>query len=129
MEVLYSLIPNVMKRLSDFYQAIEDTLVMALWSGVISFILGLILGIILIATKKGGILENKVVFQVLDKLVSFFRSIPFIILLTGVMPISRALMGTAIGVKGAIVPLVFGTVPFFSRQIESALSEVDRGLV
>lgn len=129
METLYKLIPNIMKKLPDFYQAIIDTLVMALWSGVFSFVLGLILGITLIVTKKDGILENKAIFQVLDKLISFFRSIPFIILLTGVMPLSRALMGTAIGVKGAIVPLVFGTVPFFSRQIESALSEVDKGLV
>ena len=65
----------------------------------------------------------------LDKVINFFRSIPFIILLTWVIPLSRAIMGTAIDVPGAIVPLVLGTVPFFSRQVESALAETDKGLV
>ena len=122
-------VPNVAGKLPDFYEAIKDTLVMTFWSGAISFLLGLILGVIITVTRPKGILENKAVFQVLDKVINFFRSIPFIILLTGVMPLSRLIMGTAIGVEGAIVPLVFGTVPFFSRQIESALAEVDHGLV
>ena len=80
-------------------------------------------------TRPGGILENRVVYQILDKLINFIRSIPFIILLTAVMPLSRLIMGTAIYVRGAIVPLVFGTVPFFTRQVESALAQVDKGLV
>ena len=80
-------------------------------------------------TRPGGILENRVVYQLLDKLINFIRSIPFIILLTAVMPLSRLIMGTAIYVRGAIVPLVFGTVPFFTRQVESALAQVDKGLV
>ena len=126
---LDKLIPNVMNKLPDFYQAIIDTLVMLLYSGLISFVLGLALGIVITVTKKGNILANEAVYQVLDKIISFFRSIPFIILLTGVMPLSRLLMGTAIGVKGAIVPLVFGAVPFFARQVESSLAEVDKGLV
>lgn len=127
--MLETLFPNVMKRLPDFYQAIIDTVVMTFWSGAISFIFGMIVGVALIVTRKGGILENRAVFQVLDKLISFFRSIPFIILLTAVMPLSRAIMGTAIGVRGAIVPLIFGTVPFFSRQVETAISETDAGLI
>lgn len=128
-EFLINLIPNVMQKLPVFYQAIWDTLIMAAWSGIISFLLGLILGIVITVTRPGGILANKAVYQTLDKVINFFRSIPFIILLTGVMPLSRLLMGTAIGVNGAIVPLVFGTVPFFSRQIESALAEIDQGLI
>jgi D-methionine transport system permease protein len=128
-EFLINLIPNVMQKLPVFYQAIWDTLIMAAWSGVVSFLLGLILGIVITVTRPGGILANKAVYQTLDKVINFFRSIPFIILLTGVMPLSRLLMGTAIGVDGAIVPLVFGTVPFFSRQIESALAEIDHGLI
>ena len=100
-----------------------------LMANTISFVLGLVFGITLVVTKKGAILENKIVYQILDKLINFFRSIPFIILLTGVMPLSRLIMGTSIDVRGAIVPLVFGTVPFFSRQIETALAEVDSGLV
>lgn len=128
-ELLNNWIPNVMERLPDFWQALGDTLLMVVWSGAISFVLGLALGVVITVTRPGGILENKVVYQILDKAINFFRSIPFIILLTAVMPVSRLIMGTAIYVRGAIVPLVFGTVPFFTRQIESALAQVDKGLV
>ena len=123
------IIPNVMDKLPDFFEAIRDTLIMVGWSGSIAFVLGLFLGIVITVTKPGGILENKVLYQILDKLINFFRSIPFIILLTWVIPISRAIMGTAINVEGAIVPLIMGTVPFFSRQVESALAETDHGLI
>ncbi|MFR4414548.1 MAG: methionine ABC transporter permease [Butyricicoccus sp.] len=128
-EFLNNIIPNVMAKLPDFYAAIGDTLLMVVWSGAISFVLGLALGVLITVTKPGGILENKIVYQILDKLVSLFRSILFIILLTWVMPVSRAIMGTAIYVRGAIVPLVFGAVPFFTRQVESALAELDGGLI
>ena len=102
------------------------TLLALVWSGAISFVLGLTLGVLITVTKPGGILENKIVYQILDKLVSLFRSIPFIILLTWVMPVSRAIMGTAIYVRGAIVPLVFGAVPFFTRQVESTYCRAGR---
>ena len=128
-EILNRYLPNVMERLPAFGKAIGDTLIMVAWSGSIAFVLGLVLGGVLIVTRPGGILENKVLYQVLDKVINFFRSIPFIILLTWVIPLSRAIMGTAIDVPGAIVPLVLGTVPFFSRQVESALAETDKGLV
>ena len=128
-EILNRYLPNVMERLPAFGKAIGDTLIMVAWSGSIAFVLGLVLGVLLIVTRPGGILENKVLYQVLDKVINFFRSIPFIILLTWVIPLSRAIMGTAIDVPGAIVPLVLGTVPFFSRQVESALAETDKGLV
>ena len=128
-EFLSNWIPNVMERLPAFYEAIGDTLQMIAWSGAITFIIGLILGVLLSVTKQGAILENWLVYQILDKLISLFRSIPFIILLTWVMPLSRAIMGTAIYVRGAIVPLVFGAVPFLARQVESALAEIDPGLI
>lgn len=128
-ELLNTLIPNIMDKLPSFYKAIVDTLVMVLWSGAISFVLGLFLGVVITVTKPNGIMENPIIYQILDKLINFFRSIPFIILLTAVMPLSRLIMGTAIYVQGAIVPLVFGTVPFFTRQIESALAETDYGLI
>lgn len=128
-ELLTNIFPNLINKLPDFYEAIGDTLLMMVWSGAISFVLGLVFGVLLTVTRPGGILENKVVYQIVDKLISLFRSIPFIILLTWVMPVSRALMGTVIYVRGAIVPLVFGTVPFFTRQVESALAELDPGLV
>ncbi len=128
-ELLNDLLPNVMTKLPDFYKSVGETLVMLLWSGSISFVLGMILGITLTMTKKGGILQNTVIFQILDKGINFFRSIPFIILLAGLIPLTRLIAGTAIGVEGAIVPLVFGTVPFYSRQIEAALAELNPGLV
>ena len=128
-ELLNNYLPNVAQRLPDFGQALKETLVMVAWSGIICFILGLTLGVLITVTKRGAILENGLVYQVLDKLISLFRSIPFIILLTWVMPVTRAIMGTTINVKGAIVPLVFGSVPFFARQVESALAQVDKGLI
>ncbi|HWR62697.1 MAG TPA: methionine ABC transporter permease [Clostridia bacterium] len=128
-EFLNSNIPNVMTKLPEFYKCILQTLEMVWRSGSISFVLGLFFGTVITVTKKGGILQNAVIYQLLDKLVNFFRSIPFIILLAGLIPLTRLISGTAIGIKGAIVPLVFGTVPFFTRQIETALAEIDYGLI
>lgn len=129
LEIINNLIPNVLTKLPEFYKAVIDTLIMVVWSGAISFILGLFFGVVLTVTKTDGIWSNKVVYQTLDKVTNLMRSIPFIILLTAVMPLSRLIMGTAIYVQGAIIPLVFGTVPFFSRQIESALAQTDKGLI
>lgn len=126
---LNSYFPNVMGKLPVFYDSIIDTLQMVGRAGIIAFVLGLLLGIVLTVTKKDGILQNVVVFHILDKTVNFFRSIPFIILLAGLIPLTRLISGTAIGVDGAIVPLIFGTVPFFARQIESALAELSPGLI
>lgn len=129
MEFLTKILPNVSSHPERFFNGFLETFIMTLWAGSISFVIGLIFGITLTVTKKGAILQNKVIYQILDKAINLFRSIPFIILLTGVMPLSRLLMGTAIGVRGAIVPLIFGCVPFFSRQVETALAEVDGGLI
>lgn len=127
--ILENLIPNVMSKPDELWQALLDTFVMVALSGIIAFFLGLFFGVILTITKRDGILSNAVIYQVIDKLINVFRSIPFIILLTLVLPLTRAIVGTGIGVQGAIVPLIFGTVPFFSRQIESALAEVDNGVI
>ncbi|MDR2522251.1 MAG: ABC transporter permease [Synergistaceae bacterium] len=129
LKLLNELTPNVASKWPVFFRSIEETLVMVGCSGVLAFTLGLFLGIVVTATKKGGVIPRPAVYQTLDKTVNFFRSIPFIILLAGLIPLTRWIMGSAIGVKGAIVPLVFGTVPFFTRQVEAALAQVDRGLV
>ena len=128
-ELIAGIAPNLAGKLPGFCKAIGDTLLMVVWSGAISFVLGLLLGVLLTVTKPGGILEHRIFYQIADKLVSLFRSIPFIILLTWVMPVSRALMGTVLYVRGAIVPLVFGSVPYFTRQVQSALAELDPGLI
>ena len=121
--------PNVMVRLPEFYRAIGDTLAMFCIAGLFVFIFGLGLGVVLTVTRRDGILMNALIFQTLDKAINVFRSIPFIILLTLLLPLTRLIMGTAIGVKGAIVPLVIGTVPFFSRQVEAALANIDKGVI
>lgn len=123
------LIPNVIKKWPDLWVSFGETMYMMAVSGAISFVFGLILGVILTVTAPGRILQNKVVYNILDKVINIFRSIPFIILLAMLIPLTRLIVGRAIGTAGAIVPLIFGTVPFFSRQIESALVEVDHGLI
>ena len=128
-EFLNTYFGNVMAKLPDFYGSILDTLRMTGRAGAIAFAGGLFLGVVLTVTKEGGILQAKALYQVLDKIINFFRSIPFIILLAALIPLTRLISGTAIGVEGAIVPLVCGTIPFFARQIESALAEMDPGLV
>ena len=128
-DVLVNLFPYVMKKPDAFWQAVRDTLLMTGWSGIFMFVFGLIFGFILTVTREGGILENKPVYQVLDKAINLFRSIPFVILIALLLNLTKAIMGTKMGVKGVIVPLVFGSVPFFSRQVDAALASVDKGLV
>jgi D-methionine transport system permease protein len=128
-ELIERFLPNLSGKIPEFLKAIRDTLVMVGISGIFVFILGLILGLLIVTTKEGRILENRIVYQVLDKVINALRSIPFVILLTLLLPVTRALVGTAIGVKGAIIPLICGTVPFYSRQVESALEEINDGVV
>ncbi len=124
-DMMNNLMPNVMADLPRLYQSIIQTFIMLFYSGILSFFIGGFLGVLLIVTKRFAIMENILVYEVLSKAINFFRAIPFIILLAMLVPLTRFIVGTAIGVKGAIIPLIFGTVPFFARQIESALSEVD----
>lgn len=128
-EFLNQIMPNVMGKLPELWKCTGQTLSMMLYSGIISFVIGIILGVVLTVTKKGGILQNKIIYGILDKIINIFRSIPFVILMAALLPFTRALVGTAIGTKGAMVPLVFGTVPFFTRQVETALAELDHGLI
>lgn len=98
-------------------------------SGSISFVVGLFFGVVLIVTRKGGILQNQILYRLMDKLIDVIRSIPFIILMVLLIPVSRAIVGTGSGVTGSYVALIAGTVPFFSRQIETVLADVDSGLI
>lgn len=128
-EFLTNVLPNVMSKPNDLYISFSQTIYMMFISGLISFVFGIIFGVILIVTSSSGILKNRFIYTLLGGLVNIFRSIPFVILLAALIPFTRIIMGSAIGTKGALVPLVFGTVPFFTRQIESALAEVDKGLI
>lgn len=129
MTLLEKWFPHVVDKPAKFLESIQETLVMTGWAGGLMLVFGLILGVLLIVTKKDGILECPVAFQILDKAVNLFRSIPFVILIAFLMNITKAIMGTRIGIKGVIVPLVVGSVPFFSRQVESALAGVNPGLI
>nr|WP_302286780.1 methionine ABC transporter permease [Catenibacterium mitsuokai] len=123
------LFPNVIEFASDFPQAIIDTLLMLVISGLISVVIGIFLAVIVVVTRKDGLKENQPVFWILDKIINLFRSIPFIILIPTVAVLSRALFGTTIGIEGALAPLVIGTAPFVARQMESAIMEIDPGII
>jgi len=122
-------IPNLLDYFPEFLVSIKETLIMLGISGVFTFVFGLTLGVVLVVSKPDGILPNRLIHGVLDRIVNFFRSIPFIILLAALIPVTRLLMGTGLGVKGAIFPLVVGATPFFLRQVDMALSNVDPGLI
>lgn len=123
------IILNIIKLLPDFIKSIQETFTMVLISGAIGLFIGLVIGILLVVTKKDAILEQKYIYYFLDKIVNFFRSIPFIILIALLIPITRMIVGSAIGVKGAIVPMVVAVIPFYARQIETAISSLDYGLI
>ena len=128
-EFLQGIIPNVVKTFPEltkaFFQTLQMVGISALWSAVF----GVFFGVVLVVTAPGGIMENRFVNSVLDKVINVFRSIPFVILIALLLPLTRVVMGTSIGTKGAMFPLVIGTIPFFSRQIHSALCEVDKGVI
>ena len=128
-ELFNEWMPNVIAYLDKFSDSCAATVQMFLIAGAFTFVFGFLFGVILTTTRKDGIAPNKVLFTCVDIFTNIFRSIPFVILLIFLIPFTRTLVGTAVGVKGAIVPLVFGATPFYTRQIESALATVDEGKV
>ena len=118
-----------MNKLPAFWTAVIETFIMLGVVGIVSLFFGTIFGVIMVVTKRDAILENRTVNFILGKVIDFLRSIPFIILIFALTQVTRAIVGTSIGIRGAIFPLIVGSVPFVARQIESALSEVDQGLI
>jgi D-methionine transport system permease protein len=110
-------------------KSLWETTYMVAVSGFISALLGIPLGIILVTTSKGHILENTSVNRVLGAIVNAARSTPFIILMVAIIPVTRLLVGTSIGTNAAIVPLSIAAIPFVARIVESALKEVDYGVI
>ena len=106
-----------------------ETIIMVTISTVLSYVIGVPLGVALIVTQPQGIRPHRVFYRILDWIVNVGRSLPFAILLVALMPFTRMIVGTAIGVKGAIVPLVISAAPFIARMVETSLSEVDAGVV
>ncbi|MEU4175336.1 methionine ABC transporter permease [Streptomyces sp. NPDC026589] len=110
-------------------QGTVDTLYMVLWSALVTVAGGLPLGILLVLTDKGGLLQNALVNKVVGVIVNVGRSLPFIILLIALIPFTTWVVGTFIGPTAMIVPLAVGAIPFFARLVETAIREVDHGLV
>ncbi len=129
MSILYKIAPHLESLGGELLTSLGQTFQMLLVSGVLAFFLGIFFGVLLIVAKKGGIMQNQILYSIIDKAIDVIRSIPFIILMVLLIPVSRAIVGTGSGVKGAYVALIVGTVPFFARQIESVLADVDKGLI
>jgi D-methionine transport system permease protein len=113
----------------EILQASYETLYMVAVATVFTVIIGLPVGILLVLTSKGHLWENRPIYQCLALIVNILRSIPFIILLILLIPFTKLIVGTSIGVNAAIPPLVVGAAPFFARLVETALREVDRGVI
>jgi D-methionine transport system permease protein len=114
---------------NEINQAIIDTLFMLSVSVFFSALIGIPLGIILYLTDKGRILHNKIFYTIFSFVINLLRSIPFIILLIIMMPFTIMLVGTSLGAKGVIPPLIFGAFPFFARLVENSLKEIDNGVL
>ena len=115
--------------LEFFIKETINTLILTFVSSIIAFIFGGLLGIVLVLIKKGGLREKVWLYQILDWLVNIFRSVPFIILMLFLMPFTRMLVSTTIGVWGTIVPLAIAAIPFVARLTENAINEVDGNLI
>lgn len=112
-----------------FAQGTVDTLVMTLASTLFAYLIGVPLGVLLVITAKDGLKPQRALNTVLGWIVNIGRSIPFIILLVAIIPFTRLVVGTSLGVPGAIVPLTVAAIPFVGRMVEQSLAEVDGGLV
>lgn len=113
----------------DIWMATLDTLLMLGGSMLFTLLLGLPLGILLFMTGPKQMFEQKGLYALLSFFVNILRSLPFIILLIVMIPLTLMITGTSLGVAGAIPPLVVGATPFFARLVETALREVDRGII
>ncbi len=112
-----------------FIEETISTIYMVSITAIIAAIFGIILGVILAITEERAILPSPHIHNILDKIINIGRSLPFVLLLAIVAPLTRFLVGTTIGNTAAIVPLVLGTIPFYARQVQNVLAEVDKGII
>jgi D-methionine transport system permease protein len=116
-------------RIPEIWDATKDTLYMLTASLVFTIIFGLIMGVVLFLTSKRQLLQQPLVYGVLSFIVNVLRSVPFVILMIMIMPLTKIITGTTLGVEGSIPPLVVAATPFFARLVETSLREVDRGVI
>ena len=107
----------------------QDTLVMVIISTVIAYLIGLPMGVLLVITQEDGIWPNKWLNRILGWIINIGRSLPFLILMVAIMDFTKLVVGTKVGIRGAIVPLVVSAAPFIARMVETSLAEVDAGVV
>lgn len=110
-------------------RGVWETLTMTFVSGFFGFVIGLPVGVLLYVTRPGQIIANAKLYRTVSAIVNIFRSIPFIILLVWMIPFTRVIVGTSIGLQAAIVPLTVGAAPFIARMVENALLEIPTGLI
>lgn len=115
--------------IAQFLESILQTLQMVFISLAIGSVLGTVLGIALVITRPGGVLENGWVFRILNPVINVLRSIPFIILMVAILPFTRFIVGTTVGTGAAIVPLVVFVGPYIARLVENSLLEVPQGII
>ncbi|MCU6683981.1 ABC transporter permease [Leclercia sp. H6W5] len=113
----------------QLWAATLETLYMTALSGVATFVLGLVLGLALFLTARGGMFQNRTVYSVISIVVNVFRSIPFIILIVLLIPFTKTVVGTILGANAALPALIVGAAPFYARLVEIALREVDKGVI
>lgn len=128
-DILTRFMPDVVKLFPYILESFGETVVMVAVSGLFAGLLGVPLGIILVVTRKGHIMEAELFNSILSKIINTLRSIPFVILIAAIPWLVRAIVGTTIGLKGAIVPLIIGCTPFVARQTELALAQIDPGVI
>ncbi|MCP1436913.1 D-methionine transport system permease protein [Erwinia persicina] len=116
-------------KLDQLWAATCETLYMTSLSGVATFVLGILFGLALFLTARGGLFQNRAVYSVISVLVNVFRSIPFIILIVLLIPFTKTLIGTILGADAALPALIVGAAPFYARLVEIGLREVDKGVI
>lgn len=127
--MLQKIIPNVIQMKGEFVRATLETVYMTFGSAIVAAVLGLLLGVYLVITQPGGIFEDSLSYSILDKITNLLRSIPFIILLALISPLTQFLIGTTVGTTASLVPLIVGIFPFYARQVQNALLDVDHGVI
>lgn len=110
-------------------EGIRDTLYMTFLSSFVAYLFGLPIGILLVVTDRDGITPNASLNKVVGIIVNIVRSVPFIILMIAITPITRAIVGTSIGAKAVVIPLILSSAPYIARIVESSLKEVDKGVI
>ncbi|HLS61518.1 MAG TPA: methionine ABC transporter permease [Virgibacillus sp.] len=115
--------------LSLFIQSMIETFYMIGFSLLIGSIIGIPLGILLVVTRPGGIIENKLFYKIMNPIVNVLRSLPFIILLVAIIPFTRLIVQTSIGTAAAIVPLIVYISPYIARLVENSILEVEEGII